>query len=544
MALSPDGRWLAVGGFLERSSDDAVVGDIRLYDFTTGRLAALLKGHRNAVDSLAFSPDSVRLVSGSGDNIAIVWRIEALKPLYALKGHGDAIYGVAYNRDGSRVATASDDHTVRIWNSDGQPVGILKGHSKQVHGVAFSPVDGTIVSTSWDRTVKFWDGTTGRLLRSINVDCGWKVIYAADGSVVVCSTGYVINALTGNYEKKHKPSSGGAVAIAPSKHLAATGDEEKGIRIWDFETGSEGRVLAGTGRNIWALGFSEDSCRLAWGQSKKDENRENDRGEVQFEASLPCAGKALGAPRPLTLPASAYSKPVTALSGYELVLDGANAGNMYFLQLRSGRNRIVTLDARRFGFRHQVYSFTPDGREVLSGGANGFLTAYEIPSGMARPFIGHTGYVYALAISPDGRLVASGATDQTINLWNLRTRELIASFFYGADGEWVAWTPQGYYNASANGDAMVGWQINRGPDKARIMCGRRNSGTNSSGPDIVDRAIVLASAAPRCAKRKLRPSRSPISNRTPATEIHHPVAGKPRQHRGEPGFCGAQDRRQ
>jgi len=55
MALSPDGRWLAVGGFMGPGNGirNDEVPDIRLYDFPTGKLVARLKGHTNAVLSLA-----------------------------------------------------------------------------------------------------------------------------------------------------------------------------------------------------------------------------------------------------------------------------------------------------------------------------------------------------------------------------------------------------------------------------------------------------------------------------------------------------------
>jgi hypothetical protein len=53
MALSPDGRWLAVGGFWGSGETQDT---IRLYDFASGELKALLKGHTNVVLGLAFSP--------------------------------------------------------------------------------------------------------------------------------------------------------------------------------------------------------------------------------------------------------------------------------------------------------------------------------------------------------------------------------------------------------------------------------------------------------------------------------------------------------
>jgi WD40 repeat protein len=54
MALSPDGKWLAAGGFFNKSGDRNAA--IRLYDFASGRLVALLKGHENVINGLAFRP--------------------------------------------------------------------------------------------------------------------------------------------------------------------------------------------------------------------------------------------------------------------------------------------------------------------------------------------------------------------------------------------------------------------------------------------------------------------------------------------------------
>jgi len=75
MALSPDNRWLAVGGFFGNQEDLIKVGTIRLYDFPSRRLIALLKGHTDVLSDLSFSENSEYLVSGSADNSVKVWKM-------------------------------------------------------------------------------------------------------------------------------------------------------------------------------------------------------------------------------------------------------------------------------------------------------------------------------------------------------------------------------------------------------------------------------------------------------------------------------------
>ena len=69
--------------------------------------------------------------------------------------------------------------------------------------------------------------------------------------------------------------------------------------------------------------------------------------------------------------------------------------------------------------------------------------------------------------SPDGRYLVSGAADQTVRLWNLKTRELLVTLFRGA-GRRMGDVDAGrlLHRLARRRDSIVGWQINQGPDKA------------------------------------------------------------------------------
>ena len=194
MALSPDGRWLAVGGFLRDEGDAAVAAAVRLYDFASGRLEALLKGHDNVVWALAFSGDSTRLISGSFDKTAIVWDLATRRQMLRLSGHAGQIKAVAFAHDRERVVTGSDDETLRLWSAaDGRPIAEMTEHKRLseraaaereasprnkeknkyaplpagVTTVAASPSGPVIASGDTTGTVLLWDGRTGAFLREL-----------------------------------------------------------------------------------------------------------------------------------------------------------------------------------------------------------------------------------------------------------------------------------------------------------------------------------------------------------------------------------------
>ncbi len=186
------------------------------------------------------------------------------------------------------------------------------------------------------------------------------------------------------------------------------------------------------------------------------------------------------------------------------------------LDLKRGNETVHTIERTAAnGFAHTSYGFAPDGNHIMSGGDNGHLEKYHLDGTPAGEFVGHDGQVWSLAAHAGSGLLISGSGDQTVRLWNLETRELIATLFHGDNDEWVMWTPQGYYTGSPRGGRLVGWLINT-PGESSVPQYRYADEIRAlARQDVVEKAIELKSAfAAIDAVAKHDPSvRRPFSDR-------------------------------
>ncbi|EIM79393.1 WD40 repeat-like protein, partial [Stereum hirsutum FP-91666 SS1] len=116
------------------------------------------------VNSVAFSPNGERIVSGSNDETIRIWDAEtSLSIGEPLRGHEGWVNPSRSRPNGERIVSGSNDETIRFWDAEtslsiGEP---LRGHEGWVNSVVFSPNGERIVSGSNDETIRFWDAETG-----------------------------------------------------------------------------------------------------------------------------------------------------------------------------------------------------------------------------------------------------------------------------------------------------------------------------------------------------------------------------------------------
>ena len=103
-AFSPDGRILAT----------AIDQEICLWQVDDGRQIAIYQGHQGWIQSLAFSPDSTTLASGSHDHSIRLWDLQTGQCLKTLQGHTGCVQSLAFSPDGVTLASGSHDHSIPL----------------------------------------------------------------------------------------------------------------------------------------------------------------------------------------------------------------------------------------------------------------------------------------------------------------------------------------------------------------------------------------------------------------------------------------------
>lgn len=223
--------------------------------------------------SIALSPNSKTIASGSEDGTVKLWDVETGKAIARWTEHTQNVESVCWSPNGERVLSGSWDGTARVWGvEDGETIlGPIKTELQQVFAVAYSP-DGSNFATGGFYGVKFWDSPTGDLLSTLEhqstVWClGWtldgkKFISGLwNGSIELFDTTTLqrIAVLQGHTIAVT------AITLSRSGRILTSTSWDHTSRLWDLETNLQVGISIQHEKYVRCAAFSADGTRLVTG---------------------------------------------------------------------------------------------------------------------------------------------------------------------------------------------------------------------------------------------------------------------------------------
>lgn len=430
-AISPDDKYIAVAGWFGSDDETEDLGDVRLFDFNTGKLVRVFKGLGYTPVGMGFSNDGKHIIVGDENSDIFMWEVETgqlkSKFVYHSKEYDETLFRLDINND--RMVSIDWRGHVCLWDiyKPEKPLAIDSKFIKEsitndIGPIAVNP-NGTEVIVCLNQVIIILNEKL-KFVEYFEKDKGSPgfVEYNKDGTMFLtgivgsgqgekpCS---IYKKTDGKYKELAKYTGHQNTVLAGAfmddETMVTAGGEYDEVHIWRLrennstafvrEFKGEGDVYYSAAKNTEYVGFTP-----TW-----TENFGN--SSLRYEFNLLTKDirpiEVHDYEKPKNVWNSTMIKPVTSFT--------FNDG----LEIRQGRTVVDTILREYWdGSRHNAYTFSKDGY-IITGGSYGIITAHNKEGVMTNRFVSHEGEIWSCRISNDGKNLITCGMDRTIRIWPL-----------------------------------------------------------------------------------------------------------------------------
>jgi len=532
IALSNNEKYLAVSGFINSGNKEK----IRIYNYQTGKLLKILKSHTNVVLDLSFSKDGQYLISASFDTSVKIWDVKKDFELKdTIKFHTDKVYSarIIKKEDNYFAITVGYDSKIALY--DIQKKKLLKSYkyNYRLNSIAITQKNGgNIAVCGFSKEIFIYDINLNRIKIIKNNTRPSRLSYSKDGKYLIVGDASSPNRINiykvvPEYTKiisfKKHTNLTMAVDFLNNTTAVSAGGDNREIYIWDINTAKVKRKIEGVGSSVWSVGINGYDIALGnnWTENHGKSKLEKYINLKTFKISKYIESNPI------------FNKINTNNNSYSLSHSKGGKFGFNDAVLEIKKDGIVQTEIIKNvnnGVRHRCYGWYKD--FIISGGDTGQLGIYTKEGKKVASLVGHIGVIYSISI--DGDRLISGSSDQTIRIWDLSkitakskynekyinrmikkyntSRETFLrvakkkgikriylnnkiikptlNLFISKDNEYVAWTNEGFFNASKGGAKYIGYHINQGPNKEAEYVTVDALYSTFYRPDLIQKALA------------------------------------------------------